>query len=193
MKTLLSVLAVPVLAHIAVFPCTAQEKPPVSIITPLPSKDADAIQLIGVEELQKFSIDWTAYAAWLKKAGRKEGVAYADVSPSSDYSKASRKWIEKRGWTVDRFFYVERLIRETLSYLIQVEKRDEYVRQIESQVKAIRSSSAIPDAQKDRMEEQLRLTVSRKEEYVPPHQPVTDEELELIKANRQSLSELMAN
>lgn len=173
-------------------PCFAQEEIIGPVVTPLAERDANAIGLITFEELSKFSVDWEDYVKWMKKKGKKGGAAHTQMTPSPDYSKESQKFLERRDWTVDRFFYVEGRIRETLSYLIKVEKRDEYIKHVESQVRAIRASSALSDSEKDRMETQLRNTVSRKEEYIPPDKPLTDGEIELVKANRATLVELMS-
>lgn len=185
---------------LSIAPCQARMRPEesrlqpkvVSMQTPLSEKDAGAIQPISFEELTKFSTDWTAYAEWLKKSGKESSLAYAGVNPSRDYPEESRKFLEKRDWTVDRFFHLERIIREALSYLIQAEKYDAFAKQIDNQIRALQANASLTQSEKNKLEEQLRLTASRKEEYVPPKVPVSPEEMELIKANRASLQQLMS-
>ena len=154
--------------------------------TALSEDELSATAPLTFEELSRFSRDWTDYIAWLDDTD--DAPAYATVSETHDYSPATRKWIEKRDWTVDRFFYVEQHIRNALNYLAKVEKRDAYVAHIDTQIRNLEQSNF---ADKQKMIAQLRKTVERKEEYIPPVQPVTDDELLLIKTNRASLQALM--
>ena len=171
------------------FPLFSFVKTANASMTPLSAKDIHATQTLSFEELERFSKDWTQYTIWLKKQSSESNVvAHMSVNPTADYSKASRKWIEKNNWTVDRFFYIEKIIRESLNYLSALQKYEAFITQIDAQVDTLRKSD-IPN--KEEIIAHLMKSVERKEEYIPPVQPVSDDELALIKANFNSLSELM--
>lgn len=185
---------------LSVAPCQARPAPEAARLqpktavrqTPLSEKDAAAVRPISYEELSKFSTDWTAYAQWLKSDGKESSLAYAGINPPRDYSEEAQKFLERRGWTVDRFFHLERTVRETLTYLIQTEKQENFTRRMEEQIRAVRENDSLSKKDRRLLEEQLQSAVERKSASVPPDVSVSPEELALIKANRDSLELLMS-
>lgn len=164
----------------------------VSRKSPLPRKDVEVIAPMTFDELRRFVRDWKRYSRWLKTDGKQyHAVAYLEPVETADYPDEVVRWMDERGWATDRFFLLERRIRETLSVLKMEEKRTNFTEHMQLQIISLQKDPTKTKAEKKALEEQYLKSVEnvvQSMNYVPP---VSPEELELIKLNRKALEAVM--
>lgn len=172
----------------------ASEKPALPPeATQMPQVDLEAVSPITFDELRLFARDWLKYARWLKKDGNQyKAVAYLGVSSSADYPADVVKWMDAHGWAVDRFFLLEQKFRITLSVLEQESKQFNLLRHLESQIRQLESNKNLSAEQKKKMKEQYVGTIRTVRAATNAKAPVTPEEYELIKLNRDALTRVLS-
>ena len=171
----------------------AAKKPLPPEATALPQEDLSAVSPVTFDELRMFARDWLRYAAWLKKDGNQyKAVAYLGVSPSSDYPAEVVKWMDAHGWAADRFFLLERKFRATLSVLEQDLKQANLLNHMETQIRQLEQNKQMTPEQKKSMKEQYLNTIRNIQSAVNTKAPVTPDEYELIKLNRDALTRILS-
>lgn len=160
--------------------------------TELPKADVASVSPITFEELRFFVRDWRRYSRWLKNEGRDTGaVAYAGVSPVADYPPEAVRWLEERNWAPDRFFLIERRIRETLSVLQKEEKRRVFTEQMQRQIRMLQTDTSKTPEQKAAMQRQYTKNIQNMVQAMKYTKPVSDKEMKLIQLNREVLENVM--
>lgn len=160
--------------------------------TELSKTDVASVSPITFEELRFFVRDWRRYSRWLKNEGRNTGaVAYAGVSPNSDFPPEAVRWLEERNWAADRFFLIERRIRETLSVLQKEEKRRVFTEQMQRQIRLLQSDTSKTPEQKAAMQKQYTKNIQNMVQAMKYQKPVSDKEMKLIQLNRGVLENVM--
>ena len=170
----------------------AQQQSSVPQKTQLPKSDVASVSPVTFEELRFFVRDWRRYSRWLKNEGRGTGaVAYAGVSTNPDYPPEAVRWLEERNWAPDRFFLIERRIRETLSVLQKEEKRRVFTEQMQRQIRLLQADTSKTPEQKAAMQKQYLKNVQNVVQAMKYQKPVSDKEMELFKLNRDVLERVM--
>lgn len=160
--------------------------------TQMPKSDVDSVSPVTFEELRFFVRDWRRYSRWLKNEGRGTGaVAYAGVSQNPDYPPEAVRWLEERNWAPDRFFLIERRIRETLSVLQKEEKRRVFTEQMQRQIRLLQADTSKTPEQKAAMQKQYLKNVQNVVKAMKYQKPVSDKEMTLFKLNREVLERVM--
>ncbi len=172
----------------------ASEKPlPPPEATAMPQEDLSAAAQITFDELRLFARDWLKYARWLKTDGNQyKAVAYLGVSSSADYPPEVVKWMDAHGWAVDRFFLLERKFRATLSVLEQENKQTNLLKHLETQIRQVEQNDKLSDDQKKSMKNQFVDTIRSIRSALNTKAPVTPDEYELIKMNREALTRILS-
>lgn len=159
----------------------------------MPQEDLKAVSPITFDELRLFARDWLKYARWLKTDGNQyKAVAYLGVSAAADYPPEVVKWMDAHGWAVDRFFLLERKFRVTLSVLEQENKQANLLKHLEFQIRQLEKNDKMPAEQKKRLKEQYAGTIRTVRAATNVKAPVTPEEYELIKLNREALTRILS-
>ena len=173
---------------------SASEKPaPPPEASSMPQEDLKAVSPITFDELRLFARDWLKYARWLKTDGNQyKAVAYLGVSAAADYPPEVVKWMDAHGWAVDRFFLLERKFRVTLSVLEQENKQANLLKHLEFQIRQLEKNDKMPAEQKKRLKEQYAGTIRTVRAATNVKAPVTPEEYELIKLNREALTRILS-
>ena len=172
-------------------PAYAHKKPPPQA-TAMPTEDLRAAAPVTFDELRLFVRDWRKYARWLKTDGNEyKAVAYLGVSKTTDYPAEVLKWMDEHGWVADRFFLLERKFRMTLSVQEQEVKQKSLRDHINQQIKAVETNAALPLEQKREMKKQFEKTLSSLRAAGHTKAPVSPEEYELIKLNRDALMRIL--
>lgn len=170
----------------------AQQQSSVPQKTQLPKSDVDSVSPVTFEELRFFVRDWRRYSRWLKNEGRGTGaVAYAGVSTNPDYPPEAVRWLEERNWAPDRFFLIERRIRETLSVLQKEEKRRVFTEQMQRQIRLLQADTSKTPEQKAALQKQYLKNVQNVVQAMKYQKPVSDKEMTLFKLNREVLERVM--
>ena len=168
------------------------QKPLPAEATALPEEELKAASSITFDELRLFVRDWRKYTRWLKKDGNEyKAVAYLGVSPSSDYPPEVVKWMDEHGWTVDRFFLLERKFRETLSVQKQEAKQNALKAHLERQIREIDQDPSLTREQKREKKKPFQATIATVRSEISGKAPVTPEEYELIKLNHDVLVRIL--
>ncbi len=172
----------------------ASEKPaPPPEASSMPQEDLKAVSPITFDELRLFARDWLKYARWLKTDGNQyKAVAYLGVSAAADYPPEVVKWMDAHGWAVDRFFLLERKFRVTLSVLEQENKQANLLKHLEFQIRQLEKNDKMPAEQKKSLKEQYAGTIRTVRAATNVKAPVTPEEYELIKLNREALTRILS-
>lgn len=172
----------------------ASEKPaPPPEASSMPQEDLKAVSPITFDELRLFARDWLKYARWLKTDGNQyKAVAYLGVSAAADYPPEVVKWMDAHGWAVDRFFLLERKFRVTLSVLEQENKQANLLKHLEFQIRQLEKNDKMPAEQKKSLKEQYAGTIRTVRAATNVKAPVTPEEYELIKLNREALARILS-
>lgn len=173
---------------------SASEKPaPPPEASLMPQEDLKAVSPITFDELRLFARDWLKYTRWLKTDGNQyKAVAYLGVSAAADYPPEVVKWMDAHGWAVDRFFLLERKFRVTLSVLEQENKQANLLKHLEFQIRQLEKNDKMPAEQKKRLKEQYAGTIRTVRAATNVKAPVTPEEYELIKLNREALTRILS-
>ena len=159
----------------------------------MPQEDLKAVSPITFDELRLFARDWLKYARWLKTDGNQyKAVAYLGVSAAADYPPEVVKWMDAHGWAVDRFFLLERKFRITLSVLEQENKQTNLLRHLETQIRQLEKNDKMSAEQKKSLKEQYAGTIRTVRAATSAKAPVTPEEYELIKLNREALTRILS-
>lgn len=154
--------------------------------------DSAAVSPITFEELRFFVRDWRRYAGWLKNEGKNTGaVAYAGVSQNLDYAPESIRWLEERNWSPDRFFLIERRIRETLSVLKKEEKRRLVTEQMQRQISMLQKDKTKSPEEKAELKKRYLKNVENTVRSMKYEKPVTDKEMKMIEMNQKVLEKIM--
>ncbi|MGN1080189.1 MAG: hypothetical protein ACI4TE_08475 [Alphaproteobacteria bacterium] len=171
----------------------ASEKPaPPPEASSMSQEDLKAVSPITFDELRLFARDWLKYARWLKTDGNQyKAVAYLGVSAAADYPSEVVKWMDAHGWAVDRFFLLERKFRITLSVLEQESKQSNLLRHLESQIRQLEKNDKMSADQKKSLKEQYAGTIRTVRAATSVKAPVTPDEYELIKLNREALTRIL--
>lgn len=170
-----------------------ERKAPPQEATSMPQKDLDAVAPITFDELRLFARDWRKYARWLKTDGNQyKAVAYLGVSKSADYPVEVVKWMDAHGWVTDRFFLLERKFRITLSVLEQESKQSNLLNHLEFQIRQLEENDNLKEEQKKAMKAQYLGTIRTVRAATNVKAPVTPDEYELIKLNREALTKILA-
>lgn len=172
----------------------ASEKPaPPPEASSMPQEDLKAVSPITFDELRLFARDWLKYARWLKTDGNQyKAVAYLGVSAAADYPPEVVKWMDAHGWAIDRFFLLERKFRVTLSVLEQENKQANLLKHLEFQIRQLEKNDKMPAEQKKSLKEQYAGTIRTVRAATNVKAPVTPEEYELIKLNREALTRILS-
>lgn len=172
----------------------ASEKPaPPPEASSMSQEDLKAVSPITFDELRLFARDWLKYARWLKTDGNQyKAVAYLGVSAAADYPPEVVKWMDAHGWAVDRFFLLERKFRITLSVLEQENKQTNLLRHLETQIRQLEKNDKMSAEQKKSLKEQYAGTIRTVRAATSAKAPVTPEEYELIKLNREALTRILS-
>lgn len=170
---------------------TSKKAPPPQA-SAMPDADLKAAAPITFDELRLFVRDWRKYKRWLK-TGKNEykAVAYLGVSQSSDYPTEVVKWMDEHGWATDRFFLLERKFRMTLSVLQQEAKQGVLRDHLEKQMAQVGQDNSLSPDQKLDKKQQIQNTIASLRAKVKA--PVTPEEYELIKLNKDALEKILAD
>ena len=170
------------------------EKPaPPKEATDMAQKDLQAVAPVTFDELRLFVRDWLKYAQWLKTDGNQyKAVAYLGVSSAADYPSEVVKWMDAHGWAVDRFFLLERKFRETLSVLEQESKQTNLLKHLEFQIRQLEDNPTMSADQKKNLKNQYVGTIRTVRAATSSKAPVTPEEYELIKLNREALTRILS-
>lgn len=164
----------------------------VSKKSPMPQKDMEVIAPLTFDELKRFVRDWRRYSRWLQGDGKKfSAVAYLDAVEQVDYPQEVVNWMDQHGWATDRFFLLERRIRETLSALKKEEKRTSFTEHMQLQLNTLEEDETKSEKEKKALRQQYLRSIQnvvQTMDYVPP---VSPEEMELIKLNRKALETVM--
>ncbi len=173
---------------------SASEKPaPPPEASKMPQKDLSAVAPITFNELRLFAGDWLKYAQWLKTDGNQyKAVAYLGVSADTDYPPEVVKWMDAHGWAADRFFLLERKFRETLSVLEQENKQGNLLKHLEFQIRQLENNQNMSEDQKKSLKDQYSSTIRTVRAATNVKAPVTPEEYELIKLNREALTRILS-
>lgn len=173
---------------------SASEKPaPPPEASLMPQEDLKAVSPITFDELRLFARDWLKYTRWLKTDGNQyKAVAYLGVSAAADYPPEVVKWMDAHGWAVDRFFLLERKFRVTLSVLEQENKQANLLKHLEFQIRQLEKNDKMPAEQKKSLKEQYAGTIRTVRAATNVKAPVTPEEYELIKLNREALTRILS-
>lgn len=173
----------------------AKEKPPLPReASQMPQKDLEAVAPISFDELRLFVRDWRKYSKWLKSDGRQyKAVAYLGVSEKTDYPSDVIKWMDTHGWATDRFFLLERKIRMTLSVQQQEEKRNNLVGHLERQIEALRNNTKISQEERKKLQDQYYKNINEVRNATDGKAPVTPEEYNLIKLNKEALEKVLSD
>ncbi len=172
----------------------SQRPKPPEQATPMPQKDVDASGQITFDELRAFARDWRKYAKWLKTDGNQyKAVAYLGVSKSSDYPAEVVRWLDARGWAADRFFLLERKFRATLSIMEQETKQTNLQNHLEFQIRQLDENKSLSDNAKKKMRDQYINSIRTVRAATSAKAPVTPEEYELIKLNRDALTRILSD
>lgn len=159
----------------------------------MPLKDLEAVAPITFDEMRLFVRDWRKYARWLKSDGHQyQAVAYMGVSHKADYPPEVVKWMDAHGWATDRFFLLERKFRQTLSVLEQENKRTNLVRHLEYQLDVMKRDTKLPIEERREKEAQLYKNIRDIKDVTDVKAPVTPEEYELIKLNKDALETILS-
>ncbi len=170
-----------------------ERKPLPQEATLMPQKDLEAVAPITFEELRLFARDWRKYARWLKSDGNQyKAVAYLGVSESADYPPEVVRWMDSHGWVTDRFFLLERKFRMTLSVLAQEAKQTNLLNHLEFQIQQLDENQNIDKEQKKRLKDQYLGTIRTVRAATNAKAPVTPDEYEMIKLNREALTKILA-
>lgn len=170
----------------------AKKKLP-SQATEMPMEDLKSSAAVTFDELRSFVRDWRKYARWLKTDGNEyKAVAYLGVSKTMDYPPEVLKWMDEHGWAADRFFLLERKFRITLSVQQQEIKQETLKSHLQQQIKMLDENKALPAEKKKEMKEQYERTLVSLLSSPYTKAPVTPEEYELIKLNRDALMRILS-
>ncbi|MBR1778185.1 MAG: hypothetical protein IJ752_06345 [Alphaproteobacteria bacterium] len=175
-------------------PYAYEKKAPPPQASAMPKEDLKAAEPITFDELRLFVRDWRKYARWLKTDGNEyKAVAYLGVSHASDYPPEVVRWMDEHGWATDRFFLLERKFRMTLSVQEQELKQSNLKTHMERQLAQLDSNEDMPAEQKQRLRKQYTDTLRTLRSTAHTKAPVTPEEYELIKLNREALLRVLAD
>lgn len=160
--------------------------------SPMAEKDIAATEPVTFDELRRFARDWRRYSRWLKEGNNQyKAVAYLGVSPSTDYPAEVVRWADEHGWAADRFFLLEQKFRLTLSNILQDEKRKNMTRHLQAQIDAVRRDTTLSPEQKRQKTAQYYRGIRSVKDATQTKTPVTPEEYELIKLNRNALEKIL--
>lgn len=172
---------------------SAEKAAPPKEATEMSETDLKAVAPITFDELRSFVRDWLKYSRWLKTDGNQyKAVAYLGVSKSADYPAEVVKWMDAHGWATDRFFLLEQKFRITLSVLEQEIKQTNLLNHLEFQIRQLEENQNMPEEQKKNLKEQYTNTIRTVRVATSTKAPVTPEEYELIKLNREALTRILS-
>jgi hypothetical protein len=144
---------------------------------------------LNVDELTKFVKDWPDFVNWSYKEDEyfNKDNAFNDLNGiRNDYSDAVIKWIEKRDWTVDRFFFVEQRIRKALKYIMLEEKNHKKNLSLKQNIKMIKQNDMIEESQRKAIIKRLNNKIRKNNELLNSF-GVTKKEVNLIRPVTQEL------
>ena len=150
--------------------------------------------VITADEITSFIRDWPQYTKWLKESGNQtKAVAYLGVSPSADYPAEVVKWLEKRNWTADRFFLLEKRFKEILSIQVLEARVNAKTRELEKRIKTIKANSSLSADQQSSMTEKYTDNIKKIQKELAINIPATETEYLLIKQNQNILARVLSN
>ena len=179
--------------QLSALPSASETRPLPLEAVAISDEELKAAAPLTFEELRLFVRDWRKYTRWLKEDGNEyKAVAYLGVSRSADYPPEVVRWMDSHGWAVDRFFLLEYKFRRTLAVQKQ-EARQTLLRQQADQLLNRANAGgelSLPEKRNlkrkyDSMMRQIRTSAGAKA-------PVTPEEYEMIKVNRDVLDRIFA-
>ena len=175
-------------------PYKYEKKAPPPQASAMPDADLKAAAPVTFDELRLFVKDWRKYARWLKTDGNEyKSVAYLGVSHSSDYPPEVVRWMDEHGWAADRFFLLERKFRMTLSVQEQEMKQETLRAHVQQQINMLNKDNNITEEQKKQRLQQYTNTLKSLRSASYTKAPVSPEEYELIKLNRDALIRILAD
>lgn len=116
------------------------------------SSELDFNPEINNDELTKFIEDWPQFVSWAEKKGENIAGTSNDLEATAVvYSSAVIKWIEKKNWIVDRFFYVERRINSVIRSCLIKEEQEKVTFILSKKLEELKAVKEPSDAEKAMM------------------------------------------
>lgn len=158
--------------------------------------DAPAQEPFTKAELDKFLADYPEFAAWAQKAGNSlEDVdSSQEVAAAMQYNKEIQEYLEGKGWTADRFFYVLSHIGMGLMRSAMGDGNMSAADQLQMQRDMIANNPAIPENDKKEALAELDEAIAETRKNADLlNQDIPEEELALILANKDKIMEVMTS
>lgn len=137
---------------------------------------------IGKGEMNSFLDVWEDYVnSWISNIGVRQLSLTTSTRPDKKMPYLTKAWLNRRGWEVDRFFYVEQRMRAIVKTLEAEDRAQKTIDLLEKQMKYETSGGSI---------ENIKRLIAYQESIINIEK-VTKKEKEMVRPRLEEISKLL--